>query len=349
MKLTSALRSAKRAPALQVAKTGVAIALSWFAASLILRVDMPIFAAIATLLVVAPSVNQSLAKGIERSFGVIVGVVIAVIGTWLLGTETWAVLISILAALALGWLVRASPGVANQMVISAMLVIALGQGSFDYSLLRIVETIIGAVIGIGVNMLIVPPVQVGPARDKVAALGNETAATMVRLADALVTRHTSGELQGLMIEARLLRPMQEAAKKAIEEGYESLMVNPRRSKHRDELDEMKRLLEKVLMPIGTQVLGMTRAYYDHYTDSLAEEPFAHDIADQLDRAAHDVRLAVHEADVNPNPLTSMVPALTAPLEMRPPKEGNWILIGALLEDLRRIRLGLVKEDAEESE
>lgn len=347
MKVFQALRVTRRAPVLQIAKTGVAIALSWFVVSLVLQVEMPIFAAIATLLVVAPSVNQSLAKGVERSLGVIVGVLIAILGTVLLGTATWAVLISILVAMGIAWLVRASPGVANQMVISAMLVIALGQGSLDYSLLRIVETILGAVIGIAVNLLIVPPVLVGPAREKLAALGSETAATMVRLADALVTTHTPGQLQGLMIEARLLRPMRDAAAAAIEDGYESLMLNPRRSKHRDDLDEMKRLLDDVLSPIGTQVLGMTRAYFDHYADSLADEPAAHDIADQLDRAAHDVRLAVHVADVNPEPMTSMIPALTAPLELRPPKEGNWILIGALMEDLRRIRLGLVKDRDED--
>lgn len=346
MKISSALRAAKRAPVLQVAKTGVAIALSWFLASLVLQVEMPIFAAIATLLVVAPSVNQSFMKGVERSLGVVFGVVIAIVGTFLLGTETWAVLVTILVAMGVAWLVRASPGVANQMVISAMLVIALGQGSFDYSLLRIVETVIGALVGIAVNMLIVPPVQVVPAREKMADLGSETAATMVRLADALVTTHTPGQLQGLMIEARLLRPMRDAAAKAIEDGYESLMLNPRRSKHRTELEEMKRVLDEVLTPIGTQVLGMTRAYFDHYTDSLSEEPAAHDIADQLDRAAHDVRLVVHQADINPEPMTSMIPALTEPLELRPPKGGNWILIGALMEDLRRIRLGLVKDENE---
>ncbi|MGO1544922.1 MAG: FUSC family protein [Gulosibacter sp.] len=347
MKLSLALRIKSRAPLLQVAKTGVAIVLAWFAASFLLQVDMPIFAAIATLLVVAPSVNQSLEKGIERSLGVVLGVVIAILGTLLLGTESWAVLVSLIVALAAAWVVRASPGVANQMVISAMLVIALGQGSLDYSLLRIVETVIGAVVGIAVNMLIVPPVLVGPAREKLAALGAETAATMVRLADALVERHTPGELQGLMIEARLIRPMRDAAAEAIDAGFESLMLNPRRSKHRADLEEMKRLLDEVLSPISTQVLGMTRAYFDHYSDSLADEPATHDIADQLDRAAHDVRLAVHEADVNPDPMTSMIPALTAPLELRPPQGGNWILIGALMEDLRRIRLGLVPEEAAE--
>ena len=60
------------------------------------------------------------------------------------------------------------------------------------------------------------------------------------------------------------------------------------------------------------------------------------IRDRLRRQAHDVRLAVFEADVNPEPITSAIPALTAPLQIRPPKSENWILIGSLMEDQRRI-------------
>ena len=66
-------------------------------------------------------------------------------------------------------------------------------------------------------------------------------------------------------------------------------------------------------------------------------------AEQLRRAAHDVRLAVHLADVDPEPMTSALPALTSPLVVSPPKSGHWILIGSLMEDLRRIRAELIEE------
>ena len=39
-----------------------------------------------------------------------------------------------------------------------------------------------------------------------------------------------------------------------------------------------------------------------------------------------------------------IPALTAPLVVRPPSSQHWILIGSLLEDLRRIHGGLLGED-----
>ncbi len=338
------MRSAKRAPLLQVVKSAVATIGAWLIAGWLVPGPLPVFAAIAALLVVLPSVNQSFAKAIERSLGVIVGVVIATGLSLLLGPQSWVVLLAIVVAMLVAWVFRATPGMGNQVAISAMLVLALGSSSPQYALDRIIETLIGVAIGIIVNALIVPPVLTAPARRDLGLLGAEIAASLDRLASALPTAQTPAQLQGLMVEARLLRPMRDAAEASITAGEESLTLNPRRAQ-RGDLAEMRALLDR-LSPIVTQVIGMTRAYFDHYDDALAEEPTVHAIAEQLRRAGHDVRLAVQVADVAPEPSseTSAIPALTAPLRVKPPASGHWILIGSLMEDLRRIRDELVGEE-----
>ncbi|MGO2110861.1 MAG: FUSC family protein [Pseudoclavibacter sp.] len=343
MRLLAVFRASRRSPLLQVGKSAVAITVAWVVASIAVQVSLPIFAAIAALLVVQPSVNQSFSKGIERSIGVIIGVAVATLVTLALGAASWVVLVAVAIALAIGWSLKITAATSNQVAISAMLVLALGSSDPSYSLNRIIETLIGAAIGIVVNALIVPPVLVEPARAKLALLGGELAQTLTRLADALEQQRTPSQLEGLMIEARLLRPMRDAAEQAIDDGLESLSLNPRRSRHRDELFAMHQLLDARLGPIVTQVMGMTRAYVDRYDDALSGEPVAADIADQLRRAAHDVRLAVHIADVEPEPITSAIPALTKPLQVGAPGTGHWVLIGSLLEDLRRIRLELVSD------
>lgn len=337
------VRSAKRAPLLQVVKSAVATIGAWLIAGWLIPGPLPVFAAIGALLVVLPSVNQSFTKAIERSIGVIVGVVIASALSLLLGPQSWVVLLAIVVAMLVAWIFRANPGMGNQVAISAMLVLALGSSSPQYAIDRIVETLIGVVIGIIVNALIVPPVLTAPARRDLGLLGAEIAASLDRLADALLATRSPQQLQGLMVEARLLRPMQAAAEESITAGEESLTLNPRRSQ-RGDLAEMRALLQK-LSPIVTQLIGMTRAYFDHYDDALADEPTVHAIAEQLRRAGHDVRLAVQNAEVAPEPdaLTSVIPALTAPLRVKPPASGHWILIGSLMEDLRRIRESLVEE------
>ncbi len=345
MRMTTAVRSAKRGPLIQVVKSAVATIGSWLLAGWLIPGPLPVFAAIAALLVVQPSVNQSLAKALERSIGVIVGVLIAVGLSLLLGPQSWVVLLAIVVAMLIAWALRANPGTGNQVAISAMLVLALGSSSPDYAVDRILETLIGVVIGFIVNVLIVPPVLVEPARRDLGLLGRELAASMERLAAALPHARTPAQLQELMLQARLLRPMQTAAEASIAAGSESLTLNPRRSTHRDELVELRGLLTK-LSPIVTQVIGMTRAYADHYDDELGDEPAVRAIAEQLRRASHDVRLAVQLADAAPEPaaLTSAIPALTAPLQLTAPSSGHWILIGSLMEDLRRIRGELVDEE-----
>ncbi|HEY6800881.1 MAG TPA: FUSC family protein, partial [Agromyces sp.] len=335
MGIMAAFRATRRVPILQVLKSAVATIAAWLVASWLIPGPLPVFAAIAALLVVQPSVNQSLGKAIERSIGVIIGVLVATGISLALGQSTWVILLAVVVAMLVAWLLKITPGTSNQVAISAMLVLALGASSPEYALNRVLETLIGAAIGIIVNALLVPPVAVAPAREQLARLGGELAASVDRLADALEHRRSSAELGALMIEVRLLRPMRDAADAAIDAGEESLTLNPRRSVHREELVQLRELLG-VLSPIVTQVIGMTRAFADHYDDALHEEPTVRAIAEQLRRVAHDVRLAARVADPEPEPLTSVTPALTSALVIAPPTSGHWILVGSLMEDLRRI-------------
>lgn len=342
MGITDTFRASRRVPILQVAKASVATIAAWLLAGWLIPGPLPVFAAIAALLVVQPSVNQSLGKAIERSIGVILGVLVATGLSLVFGQNSWVVLVAIMIAMLVAWSLKMTPGTSNQVAISAMLVLALGASSPEYSIDRIIETLIGAAIGIIVNALIVPPVALAPARRDISLLGGELAASLDRLASALESPQSAGDLQRLMVEARLMRPMRDAADASISTGEESLTLNPRRSAHRTELTELRTLLDR-LSPIVTQVIGMTRAFFDHYDAALADEPTVQAIAEQLRRAAHDVRLAVHLADIDPEPMTSAIPALTSPLVVNPPKSGHWILIGSLMEDLRRIRAELVEE------
>lgn len=360
MRITTVIRSSQRSPLLQVAKSAIATGGAWLLAGWLIPGPPPIFAAIAALLVVQPSLNQSLSKAIERSVGVIVGVIIASLLGLAFGGANWVILVSVVCALFIAWALRMTPGTANQVAISALLVLALGAATPNYALDRILETGIGAVIGIIVNMLIVPPVAVAPARVSVDAFGEELAASLERLARSLQQVQTAPQLQGLLIEARLLRPMRDAADTAIAAGAESLALNPRGRRHRQDLAAMQAQLE-LFGPIVVQVIGMTRALADRYDPSLASEPAIRAIAEQLRRAAHDVRLvlqrgrgageAIAATTEEPNGegvyrgsgQGSAVAALTAPLMIAAPSADHWILIGSLLEDLHRIHEGLQEE------
>jgi uncharacterized membrane protein YccC len=341
MRVTAGFRASQRSPILQVAKSAIATAAAWLLAGALIPGQPPVFAAIAALLVVQPSLNQSLTKAVERSIGVFAGVVIASILGILLGGGTWVTLLATVVALLIAWVLKMTPGTANQVAISALLVLALGTATPGYAVDRVLETLIGAVMGILVNLALVPPVAVAPARTAATALGDEVANSLERLAQALETPQTNAELNGLLVEARLMKPMRDAADTAIGIATESLSLNPRGRRHREELAGIQALLDRT-GPIVTQTVGMTRAFCDHYDATIADEPAVQAIAEQLRRAAHDVRLDARRADATTLPAAheNEPAALTAPLTIRAPSRNHWVLIGSMLEDLRRIHEAL---------
>lgn len=344
MRVLATFRASRRQPWLQVVKSAIATITAWVVAGWLIPGPLPVFAAIAALLVVQPSVNQSISKAVERSVGVIAGVVIASALALVFGQSTWVVLVAVAAALGVAWLLRMTTATANQVAISALLVLALGAATPGYAVDRIIETVIGAAIGFVVNLVFVPPVALAPAQQAVEILGDEVAASLDRLADALAAPQTAAELEELMLTARLMRPMVATADEAIDAAAESLTLNPRSRRRREELRQLEAALAR-LTPIVTQVIGMTRAVYDRYDAGLSDEPTVRAISEQLRRAAHDVRRVMRRTNPDPaEPPTESLPALTSPLAVGAPSSGQWILVGSLLEDLRRIHETLAQAD-----
>lgn len=339
MRLTAAVRASARDPLLQVAKTALATIVAWIVCDLLITDGPPpVFGAIAAMLVVQPSLNQSLTKGVERSVGVVAGVFLATGMGVVLGTSSWVVLLAVSAALVLSWALRLTSGSGIQIAITALLVLTLGASTPDYATIRIVETMIGAVIGIVVHLLLVPPVALAPARTALDLLGEETAEALERLADALVSRKTRPGRLLLLHDARRLHPLRDEATEAIDAAEDSLLLNPRAARYRGELGALRDTLD-MLNKVGTQVRGMTRAYVDHYDEGVREEPLVVGISEELRRAAHDTRLKLRLAvpRTSPDALDDTQPALTEPLDTSAPQGMRWVLVGSLMEDLRRIR------------
>lgn len=339
MRLTAAVRASKRDPLLQTVKTALATMLAWVVSDLLIPDGPPpVFAAIAAMLVVQPSLNQSLTKGVERSAGVVVGVMLATGLGLAFGDASWVVLVAVSAALMLSWGLRLTTGSANQIAISALLVLAMGASTPDYAYVRVIETGIGAVIGIVIHLALVPPVALAPARTALEVLGEETAQSLERLAHALTAGKTRPGRLLLLADARRLHPYRDEATEALDDAEDSLHLNPRARRYVGELTAMRESLE-ILTKIGTQVRGMTRAFVDHYDDKVREEPIVTGIAEELLRAAHDTRLRLRLAMPAPGAehLEDTAPQLTAPLDVSAPHGMRWILIGSLMEDLRRIR------------
>jgi uncharacterized membrane protein YgaE (UPF0421/DUF939 family) len=357
------LRSSSRTPFLQVVKTAVAVVAAVLLCRLVIQGPFPTFAAIAALLVVQPSINQSFVKGLERSAGVVIGVVLATGFHLLLGDGVFVVLLVIVLAILIAWALRLTPTSATQVGISGMLVLTAGVVTPNYSADRILETVIGAIVALVVNALIVPPVLLEPAHLAVARLARDTAVAFERIAIGLTEGWDRERWDEALVAARALRQQHAKAEASLGSARESLTMNPRGGRHRTILDHDVVTTDH-LRVLVTRVTGMTRAIRDNTAPDLRDDPVVHGIATEVARIGADVRaLSARVESTRLDPVDGVgradaaafgpdaepwaeasEPALTAPLEVVRPNSRHWVLIGALLEDIRRVRGELLGED-----
>lgn len=333
-RLTGRFTVSARPPILQLMKAAAASILTWFVCLFAFPGQLPIFGAIAALIVIQDNVDQSLTRGIERVVGVLLGVSVALGAGILFGPQAWLFIAAIIVAMCVGWLLRMTPTSTNQVAISALLMIALGGLRIGYGFERLVETAIGAAIGVAMNALVVAPVRISPVRTAVTALTEQSAGVLRRIGDSLDGPRDRAWLAEMHREARALQDERTRVHGLLRQARDSLRLNPRGRHYRQALAEDDELFQR-LQPIITQIIGMSRAVYDLYSPELVDDPSVVGMVEEIRRAAHDLELLAHPE--RPGAPVSEPPALTAPYTILRPHPDHWVLIGSLMEDLRRVR------------
>ena len=135
------------------------------------------------LLVVQSSLTQSLTSGIGRVASVLTGILVAVTLSIWVGLTRWSLGIAIGSALILAHLLRLGDHIL-ETPISAMLI--LGVSSHDVAAqTRIVNTLIGAAVGMTFNLAFPPAVRVGTIQESIRAVTGSTAEVLHRAAAEL--------------------------------------------------------------------------------------------------------------------------------------------------------------------
>ncbi|MFC7765497.1 aromatic acid exporter family protein [Leucobacter soli] len=227
-----------------------------------------------------------------------------------------------------------SPTSTNQIAISALLMIALGGLQLGYGFERLIETAIGAAIGVVVNAMVVAPVRVLPVQTAISDLTQRSATMLRRVGDALAQPRDQGWLAEMHTEARTLQSERSRVHALLRQARESLRLNPRGGRYRRALADADELFQR-LQPITIQIVGMSRAVHDLYSPDLVDDPSVIGMVEEIRRAAHDLE-GLGRADAPGEPAPEP-PALTAPYTIPRPDPDHWVLIGSLMEDLRRVR------------
>ncbi|MER5411789.1 FUSC family protein [Streptomyces virginiae] len=222
---TRVARRRREPVAVQALRSTAAAVISYVVALRLSSEPLPLTAPLTALLVVQVTLYSTLTTSIRRVNSVVVGVLIAIGFSALVGLTWWSLGLLILASLVVGHLVRVDEFV-PEVAISAMLVLGVTQVT-DTAWDRVLETIIGAVVGLLVNLLLAPPVWVGPAGEAITDLARR----MSRLLDHLGeepsgparVEHAAARLH----EARRLDNDIAQVDAALRQAEDSLRLNPR--------------------------------------------------------------------------------------------------------------------------
>ncbi|MFF3483205.1 aromatic acid exporter family protein [Streptomyces sp. NPDC002701] len=185
----------------------------------------PLTAPLTALLVVQVTLYSTLTTGVRRVNSVVAGVLVAIGFSALVGLTWWSLGLLILASLAVGHLVRVSEFV-PEVAISAMLVLGVTRHG-DTAWARILETLIGALVGLGCNLLFAPPVWVGAAGESIEDLARRMRQLMRRVGEEAAGRPPAAVAAERLHEARRLDHDIVDVDAALQQAEDSLRLNPR--------------------------------------------------------------------------------------------------------------------------
>jgi hypothetical protein len=209
--------------------SGASVAAFLVAQLLGLRDPPPLIAALTALLVVQATLASTLVNGVQRVLSVVSGVALAVLFVSFVGLTWWSLGALVATSVVVGQLLRLGPHLV-EVPISAMLVLGVGfaAGAETTGAGRALETLIGAAVGVLVNVAFPPAVQTRNAglaverfADGIAALLEEAGA---RLAAGPVDAETTA---GWLDDARRLNRHAPQVDRALAHAEESRRLNVR--------------------------------------------------------------------------------------------------------------------------
>jgi uncharacterized membrane protein YgaE (UPF0421/DUF939 family) len=338
----------------QTLRSTAAATLAYIAALWLTDVNAPLLAPLTALLVVQVTLFATLTSGVRRVNSVVAGVVLATTFSALVGLSWWSLGLLILCSLSIGHVVRVSEFV-PEVAISAMLVLGVTQVT-ETALDRVLETVIGAVVGLLFNVVFVPPVWVRPASEDIEDQARRMRALLHRLGQQAHERRTPVERATAKLhEARQLDQDVALVDASLSQAEESLRLNPRvkegvltRLVLRTGLDTLEicavmlRTLSRTLADLAAHredeplfppdVAAELRQLFAHLGDAV--DTFADMITSQVSASAEEAETRLSETLEASRACRERVARLLLSRVQAHPRQ--WQLHGALLADIDRM-------------
>lgn len=139
-----------------IMQTAAAALAAWWLAILLLPNERPAFASIAAVICVGVTYGQRRIRALELIGGVLLGITVASVLLFLIGTGPWQIAVLVVLAMSAALLFRGGELLVSEAAISAIL-LASYETTSGFSADRILEGLIGGGVGLAVASLLLPP------------------------------------------------------------------------------------------------------------------------------------------------------------------------------------------------
>lgn len=273
----------------QVFKSALAASASYAIAATLVDHKFPFFAPMAALLTIQVTIFNSYSRGLQRILAIILGVGVALMAFHFTGANWWIIFIITFVTLMIGTRLGLGIAAINQVPMSALLILATKAFVPMYAFYRIVDTILGTLVAVLVNLLLWPPDNLPKAEQAVDDLAGQIVGLLKDVAHA-VRREQAVDPQDLMRRARQLDKQVGKTLTTITTAQQSLKFNPR-VKRLSPITERYRTLIGTLERVGVQTRGIAKSV----TELLPQQeslPNADQLARLLETASDQVRFFV---------------------------------------------------------
>jgi uncharacterized membrane protein YgaE (UPF0421/DUF939 family) len=223
-----------RTTSLPIVQAALAAGLSWLIAVNVVDHRSPFFAPIAAIICLGVTLGQRLRRGIELVVGVTIGIGIGDLLIAAIGTGPWQIALVVALAMSAAILLDGGPVITIQSAVSAVLVATLYLPGETGGATRMVDALIGGVVGLAVVALFPADPLTVAHRDAVRVL-DELACALRGVARAI--KEGDAKLAAeVLTRARDTPHMVDELRTALETGGEIATIAPIRWRRRPQLE-----------------------------------------------------------------------------------------------------------------
>lgn len=190
----------------------------------LLHAARPVTGALTALLVVQATLTATLAVGARRVAAVVTGVLIAVGFSIVVGFSAWSLAAVVASSLLVGKVLSLQEG-ELEVAVSAMLILAVS-GSEQVAESRILETLVGAAVGVLVNVVMPPRPRGREAVAAVRRVGSQLADVLDSAAEQLAGPVPPADIRRWSEQVRAVTVAAVEADDAIDDLVRSRRLNP---------------------------------------------------------------------------------------------------------------------------